>query len=220
VAGAAPDPEPSRAAHRVKVLDEPPEGRQINPDFYLRRGAVMKVRMVVLGAVSALWLAGPATAQRPGTIEVGGFARYTDFDNSLGYANKVGIGARIGVFLPARFAIEANLSRTITDGATIQSIHHRPLHLMLEYNVPASPQADLVVGGGYVHNTYNSGADTTDSGITGLVGLRYRFPRLVAARLDVNEDFMWSAANKSYRQSYNGNLGLQVGVSVLIGFMK
>jgi len=180
----------------------------------------MKVRVVVLGACAALLLAWPAAAQRPGTVEVGGFLRYTDFDNSLGYANKVGIGARIGVFLPSRFAIEGNLSRTITDGPTVQSIHHRPLHLMLEYNVPASPQADIVVGGGYVHNTYNSSADTTDSGVTGLVGLRYRFPRLFAARLDVNEDFMWNAANKSYRQSYNGNLGLQVGVSVLISFMK
>jgi hypothetical protein len=183
-------------------------------------GAVMKVLVVVLGAVSALSLAWPAAAQRPGTIEVGGFVRYTDFDNSLGYANKVGFGARIGVFLLARVAIEANLSRTITDGSTVQAIHHRPLHVMLEYNVAASPQADLVVGGGYVHNTYNSTADTTDSGVTGLVGLRYRFPRLFAARLDVNEDFMWSAANKSYRQSYNGNLGLQVGVSMLVSFLK
>src|SRR3989442_464655 len=130
----------------------------------------MKVCVVVLCAVSALLLpARPAAAQRPGTIEVGGFARYTDFDNSLAYANKVGVGARIGVFLPAHFAIEGDLSRTITDGPTVQSIHHRPLHLMLEYNVPASPQADIVVGGGYVHNTYNSSADTTDSGVTGVV---------------------------------------------------
>jgi len=180
----------------------------------------MKVRVVVLCAVSALPWAWPAAAQRPGTIEVGGFARYTDFDNSLAYANKLGVGARIGVFLPARFAIEGDLSRTVTDGPTVHSIHHRPLHIMPEYNVPASDQADLVVGGGYVHNTYNSSADTTDSGITGLVGLRYRFRRLLAARLDLNEDFIWSAANKSYRQSYNGNLGLQVGVSVLVSFMK
>src|SRR2546427_13301037 len=107
----------------------------------------MKVRVVVLCAVSALPWAWPAAAQRPGTIEVGGFARYTDFDNSLAYANKLGVGARIGVFLPARFAIEGDLSRTVTDGPTLHSIHHRPLHIMLEYNVPASDQADLVVGG-------------------------------------------------------------------------
>src|SRR5438128_2412179 len=103
----------------------------------------MKVRVVVLGACAALLLAWPAAAQRPGTVEVGGFLRYTDFDNSLGYANKVGIGARIGVFLPSRFAIEGNLSRTITDGPTVQSIQHRPLHLMPRDGANANPCAAL-----------------------------------------------------------------------------
>jgi hypothetical protein len=180
----------------------------------------MKVRDSVLCAASVLLLARAAAAQRPGTIEVGGFARYTDFDNSLLYTNKVGIGGRLGVFLPYRFSVEADLSRTSTDQPLGPSVHHKPLHVMLVYNASASSQADIIVGAGYVHNSYSGLTEVTDKGIAGLVGLRYRFPHMLALRLDLNEDFIPSPANKSNNQVFNGNLGMQVGVSLLIGFMK
>ncbi|HEY6060566.1 MAG TPA: hypothetical protein VIV10_08275 [Gemmatimonadales bacterium] len=61
----------------------------------------MEVRVLVLAAVSLPLLTRPAVAQKAGTIELGVFGRFTDYDNSLVFTNKVGFGGRAGIFLPA-----------------------------------------------------------------------------------------------------------------------
>jgi outer membrane protein with beta-barrel domain len=181
----------------------------------------MKVRVPVLCAATALLLARPIAAQRPGSVEVGGFLRYTDFDNSLLVSNKVGFGARIGVGLPARFSVEGDFSSVSTDRPGAGSVKHTPYHLLLLYNVPASAKSEVIVGAGYVHNKYGFGsADTTDSGIAATVGVRVRVQQMVAARIDVGEDFIPSPANQGPGQSFNGNLAIQVGVSFLLNWKR
>ena len=180
----------------------------------------MSLRVSVVWAVSALLLARPAAAQRTGTIEVGGFLRFTDFDNSLNISNKAGFGGRLGVFVVPRISVEAEFATTSTDSGPNFDVKHTPFHLFGVYNHPADAKADILIGVGYVHNKYSDGASSTDNGIAGLVGIRYRFRDLLALRLDANEDFMPSPANKSPNASFNGNLGLQLGVSVLINVMK
>ena len=181
----------------------------------------MSVRVSVVCAVSALLLVRPAAAQRTGTIEVGGFLRFTDFDNSLNISNTLGFGGRLGVFVVPRVSVEAEFSTTSTDSGPNLNVKHTPFHLFGVYNHPADARADIVVGIGYVHNKYSADkVRSTDNGVAGLVGVRYRFRDLLALRLDANEDFMPSPANKSPNASFNGNLGLQLGVSVMINVMK
>src|SRR2546421_9856899 len=52
----------------------------------------MLSRAMRLQAAAALVCALPVAAQRTGTIEVGGFARYVDFDNTLPMGDDMDIG--------------------------------------------------------------------------------------------------------------------------------
>jgi outer membrane protein with beta-barrel domain len=180
----------------------------------------MRVRVSVVFVVAALGLARPAVAQRTGTVEVGGFLRFTDFDNSLHFSNKVGFGGRFGVFVVPHVSVEVDYSSTSSDSGPSLSVKSTPLHVFGVYNFPADPRADIVLGFGYVHNKYSDGVSSTDNGVAGLVGVRYRFRDMLALRLDANEDFMPSPANKSPTASFNGNLGLQLGVSAVINTIK
>ena len=179
----------------------------------------MKVRVLVLAAVSLLLLTRPTLAQKAGTIELGGFGRFTDYDNSLVFTNKVGFGGRAGIFLPAHFSVEADYSSTSND-VSGTSVKYTPLHVMLLYNYPLA-ESSVFVGGGYARNKYGYGSsDTTDTGLAMIVGVRYRIQQLVALRLDLNEDFIPSPANRGPNTSFNGNLGMQLGVSILLSFLK
>lgn len=186
----------------------------------------MNRRHVTLAAVSSLFLTFPLGAQRGGTIELGGFGRFTDFDNSLPFHNHIGVGGRAGLFLPFRLSVEGDLSSTST-GAAYGTVSHTPLHVMLLYNHPVG-ESSIFVGAGYAHNKYDfsqtnsslGGTDTTDSGVATVAGIRCRVQQLLALRLEANLDFIPSPANKAPSQSFNGNLGFQAGVSLLLSFLK
>src|SRR5256885_5116307 len=60
----------------------------------------------------ALLAAPPLAAQGAGTVEIGAFARYTDFDNSLAMNNAVGVGGQVTVYLERVVAVELDVSRT------------------------------------------------------------------------------------------------------------
>src|SRR2546430_10525080 len=61
----------------------------------------MSSRVLAVLAVASLVCALPVAAQRTGTIEVGGFARYVDFDNTLPMGDDMDIGGGGGgVFQP------------------------------------------------------------------------------------------------------------------------
>ena len=76
--------------------------------------------------------------------------------------------------------------------------------------------ADVFAGIGFVRNTYTGTYKAKDSGAGGLVGVRGRFGKMVAIRLDGHADFIPSSANHSYLVSYNGNWGIGIGVSALL----
>jgi len=120
----------------------------------------MSLRVSVVCAVSAFLLVRPAAAQRTGTIEVGGFLRFTDFDNSLNISNTLGVGGRLGVFLIPRVSVEAEFSTTSTDSGPNLDVKHTPFHLFGVYNHPADARADIVIGIGYVHNKYTDGVSS------------------------------------------------------------
>jgi hypothetical protein len=132
-------------------------------------------------------------------------------DNSLPVGNALGFGGRVGVNAMPWLSFEVDVAHASKNGAT-----HSPLHVWLVYDVPPSSRAELFAGVGYVHNSYSGGYKATDSGIGGLVGVRQRFGKMLAVRLDGHADFMPGSANKSYLISYNGNWGVGIGISALL----
>jgi outer membrane protein with beta-barrel domain len=171
----------------------------------------MTFRVLVL-VVGAAWLAAvPARAQKRGSVEVGAFTAYMNADNSLPVGNAIGFGGRVGVNAMPWLSFEVDLAHASKNGAT-----HSPLHVWLVYNVPPTSRVELFAGVGYVHNKYSGSYVATDNGIGGLVGVRQRFGKMLAIRLDGHADFIPSSANKSYLISYNGNWGVGIGVSALL----
>jgi hypothetical protein len=116
-------------------------------------------RGIRLAAVAWLVLALPATAQQAGTIEVGAFARYVDFDNTLGMGDAVAVGGRAAVYLEPRLALELDAAR-----ASAGSVTYTPVHLRAVHNAPAGARLGALVGAGYVRNWYGAPYGRADQG--------------------------------------------------------
>src|SRR2546426_8433793 len=129
----------------------------------------MLSRAMRLLAVAAVGCALPVAAQRAGTIEVGGFARYVDFDNTLPMGDDMDIGGRVAVYLEPAVTLEVDLARS-----SQSSVTYTPLHVRAVYNGSISSRLEALVGGGYVRNWYGAPYSAADQGLTVLLGLRYR----------------------------------------------
>jgi hypothetical protein len=176
----------------------------------------MVSRATRLVAVSVLGFAVPAAAQRPGTIELGGFLRYTEFDNSLALGNTIGVGGRLAAYVRPDLALEVALSRTSADAPGTNAVTHTPAHFRVVYSPEVAERLAVLAGAGYVRNKYGNAYDRDDGGIAVLLGVRYWLNDLVALRLEASEDFVTSPANESPQVTFNGNLGIHVGLSVLL----
>jgi hypothetical protein len=168
-----------------------------------------RVLLLAVGAASSAVL--PARAQKRGSFEIGGFAAYFNTDNSLAIGNALGFGGRVGVNALPYLAVELDVAHASKNGAS-----YRPLHVWLVYDVPPVSRAEVFAGVGFVQNSYTGTYKAKDSGVAGQVGVRQRFGKMLAVRLDGHADFMPSSANKSYLISYNGNWGFGIGVSALL----
>jgi hypothetical protein len=164
----------------------------------------MMTRVVRLAAVASL-AALPLAAQRAGTVEVGAFARYTDFDNSLGLGNAIGVGARGAVYVRPNLALELDVSR---------SSGYTPVHARLVGAFGTGSRAEMLLGGGYVRNSYGAALGASDGGVSGLLGVRYRIAERVWLRAGFEADAMISTDNSRSNPFpfYSGNWGLQLGV--------
>jgi outer membrane protein OmpA-like peptidoglycan-associated protein len=185
----------------------------------------------------------PTVAQEKGTIELGGFARYTRYDGSFSISNKsensYGGGARIGYFLSPKFSFELDGSFNATDlegyfvGQNSAPIRYWPFHLRGLYHAPLGTKAAFLLGAGPVLNHYGKSNDPTvktifgkDFGLGGLVGLRYKINTWLSLRADGTLDYMFSPRNGSDEiqalgldpaigdPSKNAHLGLQLGLSI------
>ena len=101
----------------------------------------MLSRAMRLQAAAALVCALPVAAQRTGTIEVGGFARYVDFDNTLPMGDDMDIGGRVGVYLEPAVTIEVDLARS-----SQSSVTYTPLHVRAVYNGAISSRLEAQIG--------------------------------------------------------------------------
>jgi len=179
----------------------------------------MLTRMIRIAAVASLAAALPAAAQRAGTVEIGAFARYTDFDNSLALNNAVGVGGRATVFLERAVALELDVSRTSADRPGGGSVTYSPAHLRLVGAVAAGQRLEVLLGGGAVRNAYGGRFDASDGGVSATLGLRYRWSDRLWLRGGLDADFMLhsGSARGSPFTFYSGNWGLQLGAGWRLG---
>src|SRR5687767_15598097 len=97
-------------------------------------------RHLVMASLFAL-AAAPVVAQNKGTIEIGAFVKFTDYDNSFGTArknaNSWGGGGRLGYSLGSKWALELDGSANATDaieffnGFESTALTYYPFHLRL-----------------------------------------------------------------------------------------
>jgi len=160
-------------------------------------------------AMTALVLAVPLAAQRAGTIEVGGFARYVDFDNTLPMGDDMDLGGRVGVYLEPALTLEVDLARS-----SQSSVTYTPLHVRAVYNGTVSSRLEALVGGGYVRNWYGAPYSKADQGLSVLLGLRYHVRSQLWLRLGADLDVMFHTADNTLFTFYNGNWGIHFGPSV------
>lgn len=156
-------------------------------------------------------------AQAAGTIEFGGFGRFTRFDKSLALDNAYGGGGYLGVFLAPGLAIEGTGGYLPTTGPFIPDGTLIPLRAQLVYGRPFIGSLGLMLGAGYVHNVYGKTANYSDDGVSGLFGLRLGLGSSWAMRVEAVEDFIPSPQNQSSSVPNNWNFSLQAGLSALIG---
>ena len=166
----------------------------------------MMTRGIRLAAVASL-AALPLVAQRVGTVEVGAFVRYTDFDNSLGFGNAIGVGGRGAVYVRPNLALELDVSR---------STKYTPVHARLVGAFATGTRTQMLLGGGYVRNSYGGALGQSDGGLSALLGVRYRMTERVWLRAGFDADAMFSTDNSRTNPFpfYSGNWDLQLGATL------
>jgi outer membrane protein OmpA-like peptidoglycan-associated protein len=165
----------------------------------------------------AVLAAAPAPGQRPGTVELGAFGRYSRFDRSLGWDNTFGAGGRLGVFIAPGLALEASAAYVSVNGPHNKPIQLVPINARLLYVVPLANQLGLLLGAGYVRNNYTNTIGSWEDGASALLGLRFGVANRVALRLEAIEDLFTSPFNQGPGASNNWNATVQAGLSVLFG---
>lgn len=171
---------------------------------------------VLLASLLAL-VAAPAVAQEKGTVEFGGFVKYTRYDKSFGTSNKrensYGGGARLGYFLNHTWELELDGSINATDvkqffkGYASTALIYAPIHLRLNLNKRLGDNSPFtwILGVGPAYNRYGkkvagepgfrpAGAGS-DWGVGGLTGIRAMLTSWLAFRLDGTLDYVPSPNN-------------------------
>jgi len=168
-------------------------------------------------AVLSALLTAPAGAQRPGTIELGGFVQLTRYDPSLILNDAIGVGGTLAVWVARGFAVEGSAAYSAPGASPAGSVKEIPLRLRLTYAVPVAPTTALLLGTGYVHNAVRDGTRAWEDGVTVLFGARFDLNPHVAVRVGAVGDYYLSPLNEGPAAQDNWNFGLQAGFDLLIG---
>ena len=168
-----------------------------------------------------LVIAAPCVAQTPGTFEIGGFGRWTKFDDTLSLDDKVGGGGTLGIFVVKNLAIEAEGSYIKTNtkaplAPPTVNVENVPIRGRLVYHIPLGGYASAIrLGAGYVRDMYKKDQDFNDDGVTGVLGLRWGLGPKFALQVDGTVDYVPSP--DSARADKYLNYGVQAGLTLLFG---
>jgi OOP family OmpA-OmpF porin len=179
----------------------------------------MSWRHVLGAATAALMLTTPVAAQRAGSVDIGAYGVYPQFDQSLQFTNKAGFGGQIGVFFVNNLAIEADISRTSTSQDALpadRDVSVMPLRLRLTYNIPIGPASRLMFGAGYVRTRLGDFFDNSESGIGGLAGLKIGIGERFVLRFQGTMDYITGSLINDPTVDHNINFGLSAGAGVLL----
>lgn len=168
----------------------------------------------------------PAAAQQPWTIDVGLFAQRAAFDEgtALSYGTAPGFGGHLGVFVLPGLSFEAGSSYTWTFPAEPPRVDVTwvPIRGRLVYHFGVTDDFHPLVGLGLVHNRYSGAVSGSDTGVSGLLGLKTYFSDRWAFRADMSVDVISTAFNEG--SDVNGapvrghlNWSFTGGVSMDIG---
>ncbi|MEO8138158.1 MAG: OmpA family protein [Gemmatimonadota bacterium] len=185
----------------------------------------MMRRIGWLAAALLIATAAPVLAQKPGTVELGGFGRYTKFDKAVNFDDRVGIGARLGIFVLPNLAIEGDASYTATYAANQDFVRNIPIHARLVYNFPVGEHGALLLGGGYVRNMFRKNYVESSNGFGGLVGVRLGTGDVLSIRIDATGDYITDPKSKSgpspalgvAQKDHNFHYAGQAGLSLMFG---
>ena len=195
------------------------------------------MRRLLLATALGLFALSPVAAQQPtkGTWELGGFGRYTWYDDSFQQIdstkgkNSWGGGGRIGYFFSPKWNIELDGAANATDlgSATATSIGmvYMPFHLGVNYNARLSNSFSWFIGPRINYNRYNV-SDAADDftaktfegdewGFGGITGFRWHMTERWSIRLDGTLDYVPSPVSDT--EGSNTMLGVQAGLSVFLG---
>ena len=204
-------------------------GLQLSPDLRNLMGG---------GATSAPVMWAPylwwdeMDAPRPGTVELGGFAQWTLFDDNAGQAGAIpkdglGYGGRLGVFLSdPRWEIEGDgyyspHDNDATAPSAVTDVNAHAFAARLNYNFPfrlMGRQSQFIIGAGGVRTSYKFEAPNTPDtygynfGGSGLAGVRLAVANRTALRLDGVIDYM-----PNHSPDANMNIHFRGGLSFLLG---
>ena len=172
-------------------------------------------------------------APLPGTVELGGFAQWSFFDDNAGISNfavaedGLGYGGRVGVFLSdPRWEIEgdgyyAPESNEFAGGTRPTDVNAHAFAVRLNYNFPfrlMNRQSQFILGAGGTRTSYKfDGGAFTDRytynfGASGLAGIRLGIANRTAIRLDGVLDYM-----PNHKPDANMNIHVRGGLSFLLG---
>lgn len=187
----------------------------------------MRFRGTIVAAMGVL-AAAPLAGQSKGTVEVGGFGRYTGYPDSYTVRgpddNRLGAGGRLGYFLGDHFALEADGSWNPTDlaanqplipstmGARSRPLLYNPWNLRGVYNF-GSGSLRPFLGAGLNYTKLTKGIEKSYVGPGAIAGLRLNPVRWLSMRLEGTADYIPSG----FADESNLYLGAQAGLSFLIG---
>jgi outer membrane protein OmpA-like peptidoglycan-associated protein len=158
----------------------------------------------------------PAVAQSAGTFEIGGFGRYTFYDDEAQLDDRFGGGGALGFYFLRNFALEGEFTYAKTKDFFSNRIANTRLVGRLVYNIPLGGWSSaLQLGGGYVRNRYGDAADASENGINGIAGFRIGLSEHWAFRVNGTLDYISSPELRA--ADNNKNFGAQAGLSVLFG---
>lgn len=138
-----------------------------------------RMRAPLAALLASLLAAGPAAAQQAGAVELSVLGVWHNKTTPIDGLRGFGGGARIGIWLPARFELEGQLDfTTLTNwappGSRFTMLHYAA---SLLYNIPVGGEGSLYLRGGY--GKLNPGAACSFRGpcatfgaATGAVGFR------------------------------------------------
>jgi outer membrane protein OmpA-like peptidoglycan-associated protein len=157
----------------------------------------MSVRAITVGVAALVW-AGPATAQRRGTIEFGAFGSAASFDNDLSLRTGYGGGGRIGMYLHPRWSVEFEMAEMRANRpAGLRNVNVGILAgRLMASPIKAGPISFLVGGGAGVSTETNF---MHSYGVDALAGAKLALGSNVALRVDGVWDWLANEDWKSYK---------------------